>query len=447
MIDRTEVPILVVDDDEGLLTMIVNVLRHAGFKRISTASSGEEAIAALSIPDNPLPDSKTAVLDEAGIVVLDVMLPGKGGFEICKEIKTAHPNNMALMMSGFDIEGLNDKLVESEADDFLTKPFSSPELVARIEMLAGKMKRKDMRSGSGTATSASKSIPYGNRIPHIGDFIGQYMILDSLGWGKNSVIYKTIKKGSNEISAVKLLTKYSMEFKDVVKRFEEERKIMSKISHPNIIKFIETGVWDGCPFIVMECIKGSNLEERLVTNGPPEGELALTAAIQVASALAALHKMGVLHRDIKLKNIMFDPDSGVFKLTDFGIARFMDNTSGITCDGFIVGTPMYMAPEVFRGEAATIESDIYSYGATLYHFAAGSPAFSAKRNADMYKKHLSEIPKSIRSLNPGISSGLESVIMKCMAKPPEARPQSMDAVHEALEKVLAGRFSGGICRI
>ncbi len=434
MIDRTEVPILVVDDDEELLTMVINVLRHAGFKRISKAVCGEEALKALLIPDSPLSDSKTAVLGEGGIVILDVMLPDKSGFELCKEIKAAHPDSMALMMSGFDIEGLNDKLIDSEADDFLTKPFSSPELVARIEMLAAKMKRKERHAGA-----HSEGISSGNRIPHIGDFIGQYMIIDSLGWGKNSVVYKTIRKGASDVTAIKLLTKYSMEFKDVVKRFEEERKVMSKVTHPNVIKFIETGAWDGCPYIVMECVKGGNLEERLVTNGIPDNALALSAAKQVAAGLNALHQTGILHRDVKLKNIMFEPEAGIFKLTDFGIARFMDHDPGITCDGFIVGTPMYMAPEIFRGENATVESDIYSFGASIYHFAAGAPPFSAKRNSDMYKKHLTEDPKSIRHLNPDISAGFEAIILKCLAKAPEDRPGSLEPLIEELEALSPGK--------
>lgn len=422
MIDRTEVPVLVVDDDEELLSMVLNVLRHAGFKRLERAVCGEEALRALSISDESVQDSRTALLGEAWIVVLDVMLPDKSGFDLCKEIKTSHPDSMALMISGFDIEGLNERLIESEADDFLTKPFGSPELVARIEMLAAKMKRRS------SSHSGIEAVGSGNRIPHIGDCIGQYVIVDSLGWGKNSVVYKTIKKGAGEVTAVKLLTKYSMEFKDVVKRFEEERKIMSKISHPNVIKFIETGAWDGCPFIVMECVKGCNLEERLVTNGVPDDALARAAATQVASGLGALHKLGVLHRDVKLKNIMFESDSGAFKLTDFGIARFMDRDPGITCDGFIVGTPMYMAPEIFRGERASLESDIYSYGAAMYHFSAGAPPFSAKRNSDMYKKHLQEAPKPVRAWNPAISESFERAIMKCLAKQPEDRPKSLDQV-------------------
>ena len=433
MIDRTEIPILVVDDDEELLTMILSVLNHAGFKKITKASTAKEALSSLALYSDAKPDSKTVVLDDGGIIVLDVMLPDKSGFDLCKELKTGHPDDMVLMMSGFDIESLNEKLVESEADDFLTKPFSSPELVARIEMLVAKMKRKVPKQ----VAAAQDNIPAGNRIPHIGDIIGSYIILDSLGWGKNSVIYKVVKRGGNEIYAIKLLTKYSMEFKDVVKRFEEERKVMTKLSHPNLIKFIEAGSWDGCPFIVMECVKGINLEERLVTDGMPSGELAIKAARQIGEALNAMHKTGVLHRDIKLKNIMFEPDSSTFMLTDFGIARFMDNDPGITCDGFIVGTPMYMAPEIFRGEQATIESDIYSYGATLYHFAAGAPPFSAKRNSDMYKKHLAEELRSISFVNKSIPKSFETLISKCMAKTPEKRPHSMLSILAELDKIEA----------
>jgi len=432
MIDRSEIPICIVDDDEELLAMVWNVLTHAGFKKLSKASTAEDALLALSMPDSD--GSKTAIMREKGIVLLDVMLPDADGFELCKRIKEGLPDNMVLMMSGFDIEDLNAKLVESEADDFLTKPFGSPELVARIEMLAARMtKRPSKQTSEGTF-----AIPVGNRIPHIGDYIDDYMILDSLGWGKNSVIYKVVKKGGSEVSAIKLLTKYSMEFKDVVKRFEQERKVMSMLDNPNIIKFFGAGSWDGCPYLLMEFIRGINLEERLVTDGVPDAQLALSAAHQIASGVNAMHKLGVIHRDIKLKNIMFEPDSGLFKLTDFGIARFMEDSPGITCDGFIVGTPIYMAPEVFRGERATIESDIYSFGVTMYHFISGSPPFSAKRNSEMYKKHLESFPVPISKHNPALGKELDQIIIgRCMAKQPEDRPHSLDEVIEALDKLGA----------
>jgi serine/threonine-protein kinase len=372
-------------------------------------------------------------------MVLDVMLPDGSGFELCKKIKAEHPEKMVLMMSGFDIKDLNAKLIDSEADDFLTKPFSPMELVARIEMLGAKMRRKPRRAPGGEASTGHDD----NRVPHVGDNIGDYAIIDSLGWGKNSVVYKVVKKGSSEIFAVKLLTKYSMEFKDVVQRFEAEREVMSSLPrHPNLIQLIESGSWNNCPYIVMEYLQGANLEERLVTEGPPSTKLAFEAASQIAEGLAAMHDAGVLHRDIKLKNIMFNPDSRSFKLTDFGIARFMERAPGITCDGFIVGTPMYMAPEIFRGELATPQSDIYSYGATLYHFAAGAPPFSAPRNSEMYKKHLSEQPKAPSSLNPAIPPKLDELIFNCLAKTPEDRPASMRKVAETLASLLPKTTNG-----
>jgi len=430
MVERNEFPILVVDDDESLLKMIMDVLRHAGFKRLAKAGGASEAMAVLASLDRPLHDTKTAVLNEPGIIVLDVMLPDRSGFEFCKELKDARPDSMVLMMSGFDIENLNSKLIDSEADDFLTKPFGAQELVARIDMLSAKMTRSKLRQ------AASKPQFSGNRVPHIGDNIGDYMILDSLGWGRNSVIYKAIKHGGSDAVAIKLLTKYSMEFKEVVKRFEEERKVLERLSHPNIIKFIEAGSWDGCPFIVMEYIRGVNLEERLVADGLPSEQLALAAARQVASSISAMHKQGVIHRDIKLKNILFEPDNSCFKLSDFGIAKMMENAKDITCDGFIVGTPIYMAPEIFRGEAATVESDIYSYGATMYHFATGAPPFSAKRNSDMYQKHLAETPRPIQILNPQIPKAFDELICsQCMAKLPSNRPHSMEEIISALAEI------------
>lgn len=436
MLDRSEIPVFVIDDDRDLSTMIERALLGAGFKNVRVANTADDALKAISSPpENGASDTKTIVSHENGVVILDVVLPDMSGFDLSKRIKELFPDNLVLMISGFDIEELNKRLIESEADDFLTKPFNPLELVARIGLLVERRSRKRPMPVAGAPPQAPAGTS-SNRVPHIGDWIDDYLILDSLGWGKNSVIYKAVHKPDDSIFAIKMLTKYSMEFKDVVARFEQEMKVMSRLDHPNIIRFYKTGSWDACPYIVMEYMYGINLEEHLVAAGAPPPSAAISASLQIASGVEAMHSAGVLHRDIKLKNIMIEPDSSMVKLADFGIARIMDSSPGVTRDGFIIGTPMYMPPEIFRGECATVESDVYSYGVTAYHYVTGSPPFSSARNSELYKRHLNETPRPMRDFNPAIPAEFDSLIVgRCMAKRPEDRPASMSMVVEELDNI------------
>ena len=133
---------------------------------------------------------------------------------------------------------------------------------------------------------------------------------------------------------------------------------------------------------------------------------------------------------------MLEAGSEIVKLTDFGIALTAEEDAGITRDGFIVGTPIYMPPEIFRGENGTIKSDIYSFGVTFYHFAMGAPPFVAKTNVDLYKQHSEKIPEKISKNSKDLPEEIDNLIIKlCMAKKPADRPDSMPEVISELKKI------------
>ena len=133
---------------------------------------------------------------------------------------------------------------------------------------------------------------------------------------------------------------------------------------------------------------------------------------------------------------MLEAGSNIVKLTDFGIAHSLNDHTTLTGDGFIVGTPIYMAPEMFRGELASEKSDIYSFGVTFYQFATSSPPFVASSNIELYKLHKEAEPESITKINPEIPSEIDELIVKkCMAKNPEKRPESMTEVLDELQKI------------
>lgn len=433
MIDHNDVPIFIVDDDTNILDIVKKALSIGKFNNIDCAKSGKELLEKLKLPASGLEGTRTVQQSNVYIFVLDIMLPDINGLDLCTQIKSIFPETIIILISGFDIEDLHRRMIESDADDFLTKPFNPLELVSRINLLIHKHNKNIIKTSLlRDATSEQTK----NQIPHIGDRIDEFNIIDCLGWGKSSVIYKVVERDGSNVYAIKLLTRYALDFEEIVQRFRHEIRIMSDIEHPNVIKFYKMGSYNGCPYILMDYIHGINLEEFIVTRGLPELKVVFKAALQSASALDEVHKDGIVHRDIKLKNLMLELQSGRLYLTDFGIARGMNEGTNITHDGFIVGTPIYMAPEIFRGEDSTFSSDIYSYGVTMYQFATGTPPFIGKSNSDLYQKHLEESPRKISDTRPDFPPEFEKLITEqCMAKLPENRPASMTEIIKSLEDI------------
>ena len=173
----------------------------------------------------------------------------------------------------------------------------------------------------------------------------------------------------------------------------------------------------GLPYLVMQYIPGRSLQERLDASGPLEVKEILRIGTQAARALAAAHAQGVVHRDIKPANILLENCIERVKLTDFGLARAIDDAS-LTQSGVIAGTPQYMAPEQARGEPVDARSDLFALGAVLYAMAGGRPPFRADSAMAVLKRVCDDRHRSIRELNPDIPDWLEAIIDRLLAKEP-----------------------------
>jgi serine/threonine protein kinase len=420
--------ICVVDDDLFVSSMISKVLNSAGFKSFAIFKNAEEFIS-----------KNITVNNHFSLVITDVVLPGINGFELCKKIKSFSPEIPVILISGYDIEDIYTRVLDSEADDFIPKPFSPTELLVRVKLHLAKFANLRMNNIS----IQSKLIhPDRPEIPYIGDQIDQFVITDSLGWGKSSIVFKVSGLKDKKFYSLKILAKHAAEFPDVVSRFQNEMTIMEKFRHPNIVSFVEKGFHHSVPFVVMEYVEGLDLEDYLITKGRIPLQNCFVIAHGIARAMSELHSHKIIHRDIKLKNILFDVVSQSPKLIDFGIAKKADSLH-ITRDGFILGTPIYMPPEIFEGETATEPSDIYSFGATIYHLATGSPPFVGESSNDLYKKHLSKIPDPIRKFRSDIPFEFDEIICgKCLAKVPSDRRKSMEIVADELKKFMTNLNHG-----
>jgi len=425
--------VLLVDDDSYILMIMEKVLSKAGFGMIKTATNGKDALEALGLI--PM-DSGEICNSDIDIAVLDVFLPDTNGFEICRKLRSANRDIPVILISGYDIEEIQNKVIECGAEDFLEKPFNPAALSTRVNLLLNRKRRR--QSDTMNTEPARIKFNMNHSVPFIGDNIDGYVITEPLGWGKFSLVYKVVNSETGRIYSLKMLSRNSIHNRSTVERFRNEIEIMSRLSHPSIVEYVGSGCCGGCPYLVMEYVNGVDLEEYLVTSRfVPLTDFGRIAQ-DIASAMSELHRNNIYHRDIKLKNILYDTKSGDAKLSDFGIAKLPESLS-TTQEGFVVGTPLYLAPEIFVGDPASIQTDIYSYGASLYHLLTGSPPFVADSSVELFRKHRLSEPPSIKALRPELPEELDNFIIgKCLAKDPVDRPESMEYVHQEIGRIVEG---------
>jgi serine/threonine-protein kinase len=213
------------------------------------------------------------------------------------------------------------------------------------------------------------------------------------------------------------------------KRFMREAKVAARVNHPNIISIYDISATLGRAHIVMEYVQGPSLARYIREKGKLGPREAINMFLQACSALDAVHRAGIVHRDIKPDNILI-AKGGLVKLTDFGLAKA--ETSRITAANVIMGTPAYMSPEQSRGIDVDARSDIYSMGLVLHEMLTGKPVFIG---ADIIERQQYEIPAAPGAIVEGIPEMLDEVVMKCIAKNAHDRFQVVSELVETLRRV------------
>jgi eukaryotic-like serine/threonine-protein kinase len=282
--------------------------------------------------------------------------------------------------------------------------------------------------------------------PLTGRQVGHYQILSRLGEGGMGIVYKARDTLLSRTVALKVLPSELVNDPERKRRFVQEAKAASSLNHPNIVTVYDIVGEDGVDFIVMEYVAGETLAEILARRRLALDD-ALRYAVQIASALAAAHGAGVIHRDLKPGNIMVD-GQGVVKVVDFGLAKLsarkefgklsdtqstQTNTAFGTEEGTIVGTVAYMSPEQAEGKPVDGRSDIFSFGALLYELATRRRAFQADSSLAILTAILREDPKPASSVARGIPPELDRIVERCLRKDPERRFQSAADLKVTLE--------------
>ena len=264
--------------------------------------------------------------------------------------------------------------------------------------------------------------------------LGKYRIDELIGSGGFAWVYKAYDPELDIPCALKILKPQYGGDPKFETRFRREASTAAKLRHPNIVTIFAVGNEDGAVYFAMDYLPGGLADKLEVMGTIPESMLVRTG-IDVASALAFAHREGIIHRDIKIDNIMYD-DHGNAVVADFGIAKAVSGYVGETGTDMVVGTPQYFSPEQARALPLDGRADIYSLGVTLFKAATGQLPFNGTDWYEIARQHVEEKPPRPRSINPAISKDFERVILKAMEKDPADRYPSGDAMCEDLVALL-----------
>lgn len=288
-----------------------------------------------------------------------------------------------------------------------------------------------------------------------------YEILDELGRGSMGVVYKARQSGLKRTVALKMMRPDVHASQDELQRFVSEARVLASLQHPNIVQLFEVNLQQNSPYFCMELVSGGNLADRL--NGRPQPfRPAAQLLLTLARAMHVAHLSGIVHRDLKPANILIAPFEtsnyrirsltqelglnppefclGTPKITDFGVAKQLHDTSGQTQTGMILGTPSYMAPEQAEGKSSRVgpPADIYGLGAILYEMLTGRPPFVAESNMETVLQLFQTEPVAPSKLQSKIPCDLETICLKCLQKDPRRRYASAEELADDVQRFLDG---------
>jgi serine/threonine-protein kinase len=398
--------VLIADDDPVWRKLLTQNVQKWGYEVVE-AEDGQKAWNILQEHRAPR------------IAILDWQMPELDGVDICRRIRSSLnlPFIYTIILTSRDTREDVVAGFESGADDFLVKPVDMTILRGRLS----------------AAVRIVKSVPPPRQIPG-------YKLLGRLGAGAMATVYKARQLSLHRLVAVKILPKKFSQNPEFVKRFYAEGRAAAKLNHPNIVAALDVGRHGDAHYFIMEYVEGHTVHEHLVKEGPYSEADALAIAIQVAKALNHAHKAGLIHRDVKPKNILITKD-GIAKLADMGLARAVSDREAAEAEaGKAFGTPYYIAPEQIRGKVnIDLRADIYNFGCTLFHMVTGRVPFEGPDVSSILLKHLDEPVVPPDHINPQLTTGICEIIELCMAKKARKRYASTDDLIEDLQAVVEGR--------
>ena len=266
-----------------------------------------------------------------------------------------------------------------------------------------------------------------------GMLVGPYRLGELLGRGGMAVVYEATHESIGRTVALKLLGGEVALDDAFVERFRREGRVHAALSHPNVVTVYEAGRWEQGLYLALQLVRGSTLAA-LIDRGVLTVQRTLNLFHQIANALDAVHGAGLVHRDVKPRNVLVAPDDHAY-LADYGLTKYGDAAS-LTVTGHMLGTVAYLSPEVIKGRPATGASDLYAFGAMLFECLSGSVVFLRPSHAALLYAHTNEPPPQISARRAELPAALDDVFTEALAKDPESRPASAAALVAEVERIL-----------
>ncbi|MFN7988706.1 MAG: serine/threonine-protein kinase [Thermoanaerobaculia bacterium] len=260
--------------------------------------------------------------------------------------------------------------------------------------------------------------------------LGRYRLDELLGQGGMAEVWRATDERLNRTVAVKVILANHARDAHFRQRFQKEAQLVASLDHPNILPVYDYGDEEGLPYLVMPFLEGGTLRDRMVGSPVPFAQ-AVSWIRQLGDALDAAHAAGILHRDVKPANVLIRKDDRL-ALADFGIAKMLEGSTGLTATGMVVGTPIYMAPEQAQGRPATPASDRYALAVLAYELLSGKPPFDGESALSLMHQHVTSPAPRLSSAVYGLPAGLDPVFERALSKEPERRPATCRAFADEL---------------
>lgn len=273
----------------------------------------------------------------------------------------------------------------------------------------------------------------------VGQRLGHYEVLSLLGRGGMATVYRARQLSMGREVAVKVIDPRLEDPDDLTARFERESRIVASLSHPHIIKVFDYGEQNELLYLVMELLQGGSLAA-LIGQGPLSTDTTSRVLDQIASALDYAHNQDVVHRDLKPQNVLLDSQNNI-QITDFGLAKLLDEKTSLSQSGGARGTPAYMSPEQWMGEPIDRRTDLYCLGVMLFEMLTGRLPFNAQTPYAVMQMHVSQPPPSISALREDLPYSLEGVMLRALAKDPADRFPSAGRLAADFKAAVDGRTS------
>ncbi len=318
----------------------------------------------------------------------------------------------------------------------------SPGLRRVIGVLKDQLEPETEATGT-TVSAASEVLEFLDPPDVPGDLgkLGPYRVQEVLGQGGMGIVLKAFDPILHRAVAIKILAPQLATSSSARQRFAREARAAAAIRNEHVVAIHSVDEWKGLPYLVMEFIPGNSLQARIDHSAPLDLNSILRIGMQAASGLAAAHAQGLVHRDIKPANILLENCVERVKITDFGLARAVDDAS-LTQSGVVAGTPLFMAPEQARSEAIDHRADLFSLGAVLYAMCTGRSPFRASTTLGVLKRVCDDTHRPVRDVNPEVPEWLSQIIDRLLAKDRADRYQTADEVVDVLATQLARRQRG-----